>query len=253
MFSLLSNQNESLLTQGFLIKRVGDTVRIASGTCPIAVYIDNSSHPPTIVSTTIKKDCGEGTNCFDHLAASPSDCPPCPFAMECPGARFLPYMPEIYIASTYKPYVREMNTKLKEAIHKVGLMPVLPQHLSVGNPKSAVLGGTLAEKPETRVGELATLGGRWCEAVMHRCDGGIVILNRMGCDSSWETGYMYALKKPLLVVYYKDDKIDPLHSFAMNWMVRLADFDAIVPFPSEEADLALNNFKRKLHLTKQNG
>ncbi|MBK5275624.1 MAG: hypothetical protein JJE30_11300 [Desulfuromonadales bacterium] len=251
MFSLLGDQNKSMLLQGFEVTSVNNVTTVSSAKCGITIDIDNSTHPPFICSTTMTKDCGDGSNCFDHLAAAPSECPSCQFATDCPGARFLPYMPEIYIASTYKPYVRKMNVELKEAVHSVGLMPMLPQHLSVGNPNRNVIGGLLAENPETRGGELATLGGRWCEAVMRRCDGGIVVLNRMGQDSSWETGFMHALRVPLLAVYYSDEETDPLKDFAMNWMVRLAKFDAIVPYPSKEADQALKDFRRKLHLNKQ--
>lgn len=251
MFSLLGNQNKSLLMQGFEIKNIGSINRITSPHCNITVDIENSTYPPYICATTIKAECGEGSNCFDHLAATPSECPSCQDAANCPGARFNSYMPEIYIASTFKPYVRQMNIKLKEAIHKVGLMPMLPQHLSVGNPKRKIIGGLLAENPETREGELATLGGRWCEAVMRRCDGGIVVLNRMGQDSSWETGFMHALRVPMLAVYYPDNETDPLKDLEVNWMVKLANFDAIVPFPSEQATQALSDFRRKLHLNKQ--
>jgi nucleoside 2-deoxyribosyltransferase len=253
MFSLLGDQNLKLLTSGFQADRQGSDILVSSKKGEICVSIDTATYPYQVKHTTMKWSCGHGTSCFDHLAASPSDCQPCHLADECPGARFLPYMPEIYVASTFEPFVRDNNVKLKEALHDIGLMATLPQHLSVGNPKRSVQGGTLAEDPETRGGELATLGGRWCEAVMRRCDGAVIVINRMKQDSSWETGFLHALKIPLIAVFYDDHEQDALGDFAKNWMVRLTDFRAIVQFPSEAALRELIRFRTDIHLRKQAG
>jgi nucleoside 2-deoxyribosyltransferase len=251
MFSLLGNEQLGLLLKDFQVASTDSLTTVTSRNGSVSVTIDISTYPPHISGTTMRSECAEGTNCFDHLAASPSECPACPSMVDCPGARFIAYMPEIYVASTFEERVREGNVLLKQALHEAGLMPTLPQHLSVGNPGRKVKGGTLAEEPETRGGELATLGGRWCEAVMRRCDGAIVILNRMKQDSSWETGFLHALRTPMVAVYYDDKECNPLDGFALNWMVRLTAFEAIVPFPSTQAVAAFTQLRQKIHLRKQ--
>jgi len=157
------------------------------------------------------------------------------------------YMPKIYLASTFDSYVRSMNINLRQTLQEYGMFPILPQHLSPGNPQRNMDGGMLATNLQMRRGELAVRGGRWCEEMMRISDGCIVILNRMQQDSSWEAGFIHAIDKPVIALFYDDDLTDPLSDLKDNWMVRLTRFIDITKFPSSEGNTAITLLRSEIY------
>ncbi len=186
-----------------------------------------------ISRSSVKMSCGDENDCFDRMADNKSEAKECPYTSRCVGPRLFEYMPKIYVASTFKPDIRFMNRYLKEEIHRYGMFPVLPQHLSQDNPERRLPGGKIAQDPSKTREEIGDIVGKWCEQMIEECEGCVTVLNGMGNDASWECGLIRGLRKPAIAVYYNDPVKDPLNSLRNDWMVRRTEFIDIIKFPED--------------------
>ena len=217
----------------------------------ICVMIGQEQEPLEIIRTTMKPDCGHENNCFDEAALWRSLLKNCPDKDLCIITDVMRYMPKIYVVSTYDPYVVEQNVGLKKGMQLHGLIPVLPQHLTPTSKTRSMYGGPLVQDPKLKGLDMGIEGSHWCEKVIRQGDGCVIVLNRMGQDSSWETGLTHGLGKPAMAVYYDDPETDPLKDFQHNWMVKLTELIGIARYPSREADELFQKFRRELHNRKR--